>query len=456
MTDTPLPATPTPSGLAAEIAGLLRLAGPIAVSRFGALLLVLVDIAMLGHFDAIELAYYGLGNAVVMVLFLVGVGMLIGIAVLASQARGAGRERDCGTIWRVGLLHALALGLGAALLSLAAAPLLGLFGQEPGLAAGGGHAAIALGIGMPGALLFLASSLFLEAIGRPRAGVVVMFAGNIVNLGLNALLIEGWPTLGIDGAVGVGLATSAVRWLMALALAVYVLRLPEAERLNLRGPLDGPWQVSARLRRLGYGFGLAQGLESSAFASLTVFAGHLGAAEVAAYQVAQNVVAFVFMLAVGIATATGVGVGHAVGRRDALGMARAGWTGVVAILACMATFGLLVILLPAPIAWLFSNDEAVLALAVPALAIAGLTMPPDGAQAVLMGALRGAGDVWMPTVLHLFAFVGVMMPAAWLFALPLGGGVDGLLWGAFAGVTAAASLLALRFRRISRRLVESA
>lgn len=453
MTDTPVPATPPPSGLAGEIARLLRLAGPIALSRFGGLLQVLVDIAMLGHYDAAELAYYGLGNAIAMVLYLVGVGMLIGVAVLASQALGAGRERDCGTIWRVGLLHALALGLAAALICLAGGPLLGLFGQETDLAAGGGRAALVLGIGMPGALLFLASSLFLEAIGRPRVGVVVMFAGNLVNLALNLPLIHGWPVAGFAGAAGAAAATGAVRWLMALALALYVLRLPEAARLNLRGPLDGPWQVSARLRRLGYGFGLAQGLESAAFASLTILAGRLGAIEVASYQVAQNIIAFVFMLAVGIATATGVGVGHAVGRRDGPGMARAGWSGVVAIVVCMAAIAAIVELLPGPIAWLFSDDAAVLALAVPALAVAGLMMLPDGAQAVLMGALRGAGDVWMPTVLHLIAFIGVMMPAAWLFALPLGGGVTGLIWGALAGVAVAALLLALRFRRLSRRLI---
>lgn len=455
MTDMPVPATP-PSGLAGEIARLLRLAAPIALSRFGALLLVLVDIAMLGHYDATELAYYGLGNAVAMVLFLVGVGMLIGIAVLTSQALGAGRDRDCGTIWRVGLLHALALGFAAVMVCLAGGPLLRLLGQESGLAAGGGRAALLLGLGMPGALLFLASSLFLEAIGRPRVGVLVMFAGNIVNIALNLPLIHGWPLAGFDGAAGAAAATSVVRWLMALALAFYVLGLPEAARLNLRGPLENPWLVSARLRRLGYGFGLAQGLESGAFASLTIFAGRLGAIEVASYQVAQNAIAFVFMLAVGIATATGVGVGHAVGRRDGAGMARAGWSGVVAILVCMTATAIIVETLPGPIAWLFSDDEAVLALAAPALAVAGLTMLPDGAQAVLMEALRGAGDVWMPTALHLVAFIGVMVPAAWLFALPLGGGVTGLLWGVLAGVAVAALLLALRFLRLSRRLVTPA
>ena len=112
MTETPISADP-PSGFGGEFARLARLAAPIALSRFGALLIVIVDVAMLGHADATELAYYGLGNALVMVLFLIGIGMLIGIAVLTAQARGAGRMRECGTVWRVGLIHAGALGLAS-------------------------------------------------------------------------------------------------------------------------------------------------------------------------------------------------------------------------------------------------------------------------------------------------------------------------------------------------------
>jgi MATE family multidrug resistance protein len=68
-----------------------------------------------------------------------------------------------------------------------------------------------------------------------------------------------------------------------------------------------------------------------------------------------------------------------------------------------------------------------------------------------MSALRGTGDVWIPTSMHLCSFLVVMIPAAALFALKLDYGVPGLMMGTFAGVCCAAVLLWLRFFVISKR-----
>ncbi len=436
-----------------EIVAIIRLALPISISRLGGLLLVVVDVAMLGHIDAVELAYYGLASSLVMVLFLIGVGMLIGVAVMTAQARGAGRERECGTIWRVGLVHAVVMGAVFILVSLAGGTLFRAIGQAPDLAAGSAKVLIALSLGLPGMLLFLGSTIFLEAIGRPRPGLVVMFAANFLNYGLNLWLLEGAVHLGLGGAVGAAVATSVTRTIVALVLIVYILRMPEAQRLNLRGPLEGAWQVSARLRRLGYGFGLAQGLESMAFSSLSMMAGLLGATAVAGYQIALNLIALVFMVAVGVATATGVGVAHAVGRQDRAAMIRAGWGGIVTILLFMACVCVVMEALPETLAGAFTDDIAVLAIAIPTVVIAGFMLLADGAQAVLMGTLRGAGDVWVPTAMHLCAFLGVMIPLAWLFAIYFDYGVPGLMAGACVGVSLAALLLGGRFLQISRKPV---
>lgn len=391
---------------------LMRLAAPISLARFAMLLLVVVDAAMLGHADSQGLAFYGLGSAVAMVPFLIGVGMMIGVAVLTAQARGAGRDRDCGAIWRVGLTHALAMGFFFAALGLGGESFLRAIGQTPALAVGGGGVVLVIALGLPGAFAFLASTLFLEALNRPRPGLVVMAVANLANAGLNWLLLDGWPALGLDGASGVALATSVTRWLMALALIAYVLRFSEAARYRVLDRLRNGWQVGRRLRRLGYAFGLAQGLESMAFSSLALLAGYLGLAAVGGYQIVINIIAFAFMGAVGVATATGVAVGHAVGREDASAVARAGWSGVATIVMFMGLFAIGVELFPDALAHIFTNDPAILAVVVPTLVVAGFMLLADGSQAVLMGALRGAGDTWVPTALHLCAFILVMVPAA--------------------------------------------
>jgi MATE family multidrug resistance protein len=70
-----------------------------------------------------------------------------------------------------------------------------------------------------------------------------------------------------------------------------------------------------------------------------------------------------------------------------------------------------------------------------------------------MSALRGAGDVWIPTAMHLCSFTLVMTPGAYLLALEFGFGAPGLMLGALCGVTLAALLLSTRFAAISRREV---
>jgi len=440
-----------PQGFAASLAATVRLAAPVAASRAGLLLLIVVDSMQLGAWDTAALAHYALANAAQTVLMLVGIGLLIGTAVLTAQALGAGEPEAAGGIWRSAQLHALGLGVLLGGLCQFGTPFFLLAGQETALAAGGGAALRWVGLGMPGLLLFVAGTLFLEALNRPYVPLAAMALANLVNLGLNAWAIGGGGGLPPLGAEGAAAATAAARWLAALTVAAAILRLPDRRRLDLDGWRRPDAATGRRLRRLGYPIGAAQGLESAAFSSLTFFAGHLGAAAVAGWLIVINVVAFAFMAAVGIGTATAVRVGHAVGRADLAGVRRAGWTGVAAVLLWMAAVGVLLLAVPERLAALFTADAAVLAVAGPALALATVMLLADGAQGVLMGALRGAGDVWVPMALHLCSFLLVMLPAAWALSLPAGLGVPGLVVGTLAGVTLAALSLGWRFRRVSGR-----
>ena len=437
------------NGFRDAVLGIVRLAVPISLSRSGLLLLIVVDTAMVGGWNSLALADYGMANAVQTVLMLVGVGMLIGTAVLTAQALGAGEAERSGAVWRQAALHALGLGLLFLLLCQFGQPFFRLTGQEPGIAAGGGRVLAIIGFGLPGFLLFVAATLFLEALGRPLPAVAAMALANLVNAGLNALLIEGVGGFPAMGAEGAALATAIARWLGALLLVAWIARLPERRRLALDRP--GPPGVGRRLRRIGYPMSVAMGLESAAFSSLTLFSGHMGAAAVAGWQITLNLIAFAFMAAIGIGTATAVGVGRAVGRGDPAGVRAAGWSGLAAILGWMSLVALLLLTASDRLAGLFSADPLVLAAAVPALTVAAGMVMADGAQGVLMGALRGAGDVWLPTLLHLLAFLLVMVPVAWLVTFPLDLGVPGLVGAAFSGVTLAALMLGWRFHWLSRR-----
>jgi MATE family multidrug resistance protein len=157
------------------------------------------------------------------------------------------------------------------------------------------------------------------------------------------------------------------------------------------------------------------------------------------------------MVSIGMSAATAVRVGNAIGRRDSDGMRIAGWVGTGLNALFMIVIGLLVVTFPGVIARVYTSDPQVLVIAIPAVALASIVVLADGLQGVLIGALRGAADIWPTTWIGLTSFWIIMVPGAYGLAVALDLKVQGLLLAELAGVGMAAILLAWRFHAISRR-----
>jgi MATE family multidrug resistance protein len=232
----------------------------------------------------------------------------MGTVVLTAQTDGAGRPAECGRIWRLALLNGAAFGSLFGLLLLPGEAILLALGQRSEISAHGGAVLVMFALGMPAILMFTATTFFLEGIGRPSPGMVVMGLANLVNFGLNYVLMFGpWHM----GATGAALATSITRWFMFLALAGYVLAMRDRRRYGIGGPMAGHWHLERKLAGLGWPIAVSYGLENGAFFAAATFAGWLGAVPLAGYQIVLNVMALIYMLAIGIATATAVRVGNA-------------------------------------------------------------------------------------------------------------------------------------------------
>jgi MATE family multidrug resistance protein len=421
------------------------------LTRIGTLTMITVDTMMLGHVGADELAFYAISQPAQMTAFTVGLGLMSGTLVLVAQARGAGREHEIGLVFRVALVFGLAIGFAAALLFSLGETLLTAFGQSGPIAAGGGRVLEVVAYGMPASMGHIVCAMFLEALSRPRINLIVVWGANLTKVALNLVLIFGWYSDLHLGAWGAQLALSIVRWLMFVALFAYIATNPALRRVRVLGQFRGAWPVVGRLLRLGLPSGVAQGLESTAFAALAMFAGILGASALAAYQIALNVNALCYMLASGLATATAVHVGIAVGQRDRSASVASGWSGLALWLAASFVLSALLWVYLAEVLGLYTGDALLLASAPPVMTALVFTVIPDGAQGVLMGALRGAGDVLWPTALHLVAFWVVTVPLAHHLAFARDLGAVGLMWGLVVGLSVATAFLGVRFHYLGRR-----
>jgi MATE family multidrug resistance protein len=331
-------------------------------------------------------------------------------------------------------------------------------GLKDGLAEGATLPLIVFSLSLPVYGASVALTFWLEGLARPTPGAVMMWIANLVNLGANLLFVPGTFGLPALGATGGAWATFVARSFLAIALAIYVVRMKDARAL---GVFDKPARdrpAEAEQRRIGYGAGASNFFEVSAFAGMNLICGWISGIAVAAYTVVLNVSAIVFMVPLGVATATAVQVGRAYGARDPAGMKRAGWIAFAVIAVIGVLFGLLVYPLRHAVALAYTTEPAALALILPAMALSCLFFAPDAVQVVAAQALRARGEVWIPTVTHLISYALVMGPLAWWLAIPRGMGVNGVLISIIVTSFLAAGFLLTRFRMLDwrdRKLAEA-
>lgn len=451
-----LAAAPSGAGLAWHLKRTLALAWPVMIARAGLLVMAVVDVVMIGRVSGPGLAHYGLAMAPFLFFMLTGTGLLVGTVVLVAQAHGAGQARRCGAAWRLGLLAATGYALPVTALLATGPVVMAWTGQAPELASAAGTVLQALAPGLLPMLLFTATSFLLEGLGRPAPGMVVMVVANVLNAALNALLLFGWWGLPEMGATGAALATTFTRWFMAATLVAFVLVRCDAVGLGLRGPLDDLRGELIRLLRLGVPIAGANALESAAFTTMSLLAGWLGAVAAAAYLVCSNLSSLIYMLTLGLSTAAAVRVGNAIGRRDRADVPLAGWAATGLGLALTLTLAPGIAAFRAEIAGFYTSDSAVVARAAPALWLAAGLIVVDAGQGVLIGALRGAGDVRVPLLIQVAAYLGVAVPVGYGLAFALGLGIAGLIAGLTAGLGTAMLLLAWRFVTVCRGALAAA
>ncbi|HUF57495.1 MAG TPA: MATE family efflux transporter, partial [Thermohalobaculum sp.] len=432
------------------------LAWPVMLSRASILMMAFCDIAMLGRYAPGAVGTMGLGMSIFIPLMVFGIGLCTGVVAVVAQAYGAGDWAECGRHWRRGMVWGAAVSLGGMAVCWQAESLLRLMGQSAELADAGGAVARALTPGLGAQVIFAISAYYLEATGRPKIGLVVMIAANLVNFALNWVLIFGALGLPELGAVGAALASTAARIVAAGALVLVILMQPGAARAGVIGRRrrgfwgPGGWAAGRAMRRLGIAAGLSNGFETIGFTAMTQFAGKLGKLPLDAFAIAVNLIAVCFMVGLGLAVATAVRVGIEAGRGRMAEATFAGWTGLGASAVTLGAVGVLLYLGRGTVVGLYTDEPLIAAQTLPLIALLGLVLVPDSAQVVLGQALRALGDAWVPVTAYVLSFVVLMVPLAWWLVLRQGYDERALIGAIFAGCVLASLLLGWRFRALTR------
>lgn len=442
---------------ASDIADLLRLSVPIAVSRMAMMLMGLTDAIVLGQNAPEELAYVLSAWLPIGVSLGFGIGILLGVQVLTSEMLGTGREAGSGRIFRRGLWWAVVIGL---VLTLALVPFADPFfrwvfvtiapasteaaaaASPETVAASTASVTRILALGLTGHMISQACSYYLEALRRPLLVTLVMYTGVAINLVLDLALVAGWWGFPQMGADGVAWATTGTRWAIVLVMLILVALLTPAFR---RSPPAGRGEARRQFE-VGTGTAISNIAEWGGFNITFIIATWVSIAANAVYGYSVQVMGVCFMFYLGIATATSVRVAEAIGRGNAEEVRNAGRLGVVATTLAGLALGVLMILFAGPISRLLVREDAVIGSIAIAPAIAGLLWLAamatvfDGLQATASFALRAQGMIWLPSAIHIGSFFLVMIPVCYWLAILLGRGATGVMEGALLGCLVAGLL----------------
>jgi len=422
---------------------MLRLAGPVALSFLGLMLMGVVDLHFVGKVSPTAIGAVGLGTSIFSWFMIFGIGLLTGLDYLVSYSYGEGKRERGFRYFVQGTLLVTALSLPMTGAMFIMADHLDAIGIHPGVIPETSAYLKILGLSLWPALLFTAFRLYLQAMGVAVPALIVLLGANVINALGNYAWVQGHWGFASYGAAGSAAATLVSRVLTALAMGGYAYYFDRRRKMA--------WQRSsfrvhrkdlAELIRLGTPSALQMSFEVGVFALSTTIAARLAPHYLAAHQVVLNTASMTFMVPLGIGSAAAVLVGQNLGRKNWRRARRIGWLAFALGAGFMACSGVSIYFFKAQIISIFTQDPAVTEVAASVMLIAALFQLSDGIQTVGTGALRGLGDTRSPMLFNLLGHWAVGLPLGLWLCFTRGHGLFGLWIGLSVGLTlVAASVL---------------
>jgi MATE family multidrug resistance protein len=251
-----------------------------------------------------------------------------------------------------------------------------------------------------------------QGLGDTRWPMVASVCANVLNVGLDYLLIFGLG-LGVTGAA----AASVLACVVELSLLVVLTRGPEARGLR--------WRHVTALWWVGWPSGMELVVEMGSFTVLTVLISRFSEVHMAAHQVALQVLHFSFLPAFAVSDAASVLAGQAVGAGRLSLVPRVARLAMAATGTYTAACSLLFALGGQAIAGLFTESADLARVATHLLWVAAVFQVADAGAMVARGVLRGTGDVRYPALVGTIAAWALTPPAMWLLGYHAGLGALG-------------------------------
>ncbi len=432
------------------------LAYPVIISQVGHVIVNITDSVLIGHLGPIKLAACSLGISVFAVLMVFGIGIAYGLTPHISREFGANNKDACGKYLVNSLIINIIAGIVVFLGIYGLSTQLNHFGQAPEVVIEALPFLRIIGFSMVPLMLFLTFKQFAEGLNFTRQAMIITLIADGFNIFLTYGLINGafgLPRLELEGA---GIANLISRSLMAVLMITYVLRSKNFKPyLHQAKSKFIEWKTSMEIINYGIPTAFQYLFEVGAFALAALMMGMLGPNFQSAHQIAISIASATYMAASGIGAATSVRVGNALGEGNFKQLKRAGNVGYLMVLMFMGLMAIIMILGRTIFPLFFMSYPEVVEIATGLMIIAAFFQLSDGTQVVGLGALRGMGDVKVPTLVTFIAYWVISIPLAYYLGFELKMGGVGIWIALSLGLTLSAIMLCWRFKKLSKALINN-
>ena len=436
---------------------LLRLGLPVIIGQVGLILVGFADNVMVSHHSLEELAAASFVNNFLNLVIIFGMGFSYGLTPLVATNKEWGRSDQVahflGHSFILNLLIALVIGGGLLLLE----GFLGAFNLSEELRP------LALPYyriqiaGFMVVMLFNTFKQYTEGMGDTQIPMYITLAGNLINIGLNYLLLYGKGGFPEWGLYGAGIATLVSRVVMLVAIVTATALLPRyrdiLERLR---SLRLSWREGmAPLLRLGTPVALQMGMEAASFSVAVILVARISTSALAAHQIIATISTLGFMVYYGIGAATAIRSSTLLAQGARHETRHVASAGVYLCLFVAAVMMPLLVLCREPIVRLFNADLSVAQATYLALIPLCLYQIGDALQIIYANALRGISHVAVLAPAAALCHLIVAPTMAWLFGFGIGLEGNGPqlmgIWFAFpVSLTLLGLILRYSFRRATR------
>jgi MATE family multidrug resistance protein len=381
------------------------------------------------------------------------IGVAFGLTPLIAGADGADDPKEAVKYFKNGLVLNSVLGLLVYGVLAFFAQFAHLLGQDERVVSEAMPYLHIVGFSIVPMMAFFAFKQFAEGLSDTKAGMRVSLVANLLNILLNYPLITGWgpfPELGLAGAA---VSTLATRFLMVAGMAIYIRKHRKfASYWSHWRSTEITWRSIRDILAIGVPSGLQLVFEAGAFAMSGVIVGMIGPVQQAAHQIALNIASVSYMMVSGLGAAATIRVGNQLGKRDIPMLRLAGQSLFHLTLAMMVLTMILLIGLRNFLPEFYSSDPEVLQYTAVLMIAAGIFQLPDGLQATTLGALRGAQDVNIPTIIAFVAYWVIAVPMCYYLGITEKMGPLGVWIGLTIGLVLASIALYWRFQHKVRRI----